>query len=345
MYDDLGGDDLLPGFVDVGSLRRQSPRGALLLGFAPRVLPQRLVQGSRPQCPDDGSTSTSQRREARVKAHPGTSGIYFPDRTGTTRCRTSGRTAATSRTQNDDGSWTAQLESDGSIAGLNQIQQVMQNSSVAPKDGDETDPQVPWCENKIGQLSAPSWVNVVDPRAPADADAPGCPKQEDNLGVFALPGMDGGAARVFAGGSNLAISANSQHPRTSPYDALKIMLSDDYQTILGNAGLVPAEAVACAAPSAPTRSRRRPSRAAANAKLTPAPPNWADVERAGVMQDLFVQVAQGGDVTSAGRRGRRQDQLDPQRLSRSPHCATQQPHEKGWWPVLGGPPPSRCPTP
>ena len=36
--------------------------------------------------------------------------------------------------------------------------------------------------------------------------------------------------------------------------------------------------------------------AAGNAKLTPASPNWADVEAAGILQDLFVNIAQGGDV-------------------------------------------------
>jgi N,N'-diacetylchitobiose transport system substrate-binding protein len=94
----------------------------------------------------------------------------------------------------------------------------MQQASMAPKDGKETNPQVPYCEDKIAQLSAPSWVkwSIL---APADADAPGCPKQEKNLGVFALPGMDGGPAQVFAGGSNLAVSADSDHPDLA-YDAL-----------------------------------------------------------------------------------------------------------------------------
>ena len=36
--------------------------------------------------------------------------------------------------------------------------------------------------------------------------------------------------------------------------------------------------------------------AAANAKLTPASPKWADVEAARVLQDFFVQLANGGDA-------------------------------------------------
>ncbi|HAN24106.1 MAG TPA: sugar transporter, partial [Microbacterium ginsengisoli] len=36
--------------------------------------------------------------------------------------------------------------------------------------------------------------------------------------------------------------------------------------------------------------------AAANAKLTPASPKWADVEAKGILQDFFVQLANGGDA-------------------------------------------------
>ena len=36
--------------------------------------------------------------------------------------------------------------------------------------------------------------------------------------------------------------------------------------------------------------------AASNAKLTPAAPNWAQVEGSRVLEDLFVDIAKGGDV-------------------------------------------------
>ena len=38
--------------------------------------------------------------------------------------------------------------------------------------------------------------------------------------------------------------------------------------------------------------------AAANAKLTPASPKWADVEASRVLQDFFVKLANGGDAAS-----------------------------------------------
>ena len=41
--------------------------------------------------------------------------------------------------------------------------------------------------------------------------------------------------------------------------------------------------------------------AAANAKLTPASPNWAEVEAKGLLQDFFVQIANGGDTASLAK--------------------------------------------
>ena len=92
------------------------------------------------------------------------------------------------------------------------------------------------------------------------------------------------------------ISAKSAHP-TLAKSALAIIESPEYQTILAGAGLVPALTslggkVAAATPELATVI----ADAAANAKLTPASPKWADVEASRVLQDFFVQLAKGGDV-------------------------------------------------
>jgi N,N'-diacetylchitobiose transport system substrate-binding protein len=171
----------------------------------------------------------------------------------------------------------------------------MTKASTAPKDGNETNPQVGYCEGTSLQLSAPSWVkwSIL---APADAETPGCPDEESNLGVYALPGANGGAAQVFAGGSNIAVAAKSAHPGLA-LKALEIILSDEFQTIYGQNGLVPAK-VSLAGTLGTDEVAKAISSAAGNARLTPASPKWADVEASGALTDFFVQVAQGGDVTA-----------------------------------------------
>ena len=193
----------------------------------------------------------------------------------------------------DGDEWDAQLSSPESVAGLEQVQQVMQ-SSLAPKDGDETESWVPFREEQAATLSVPSWAywSIVADEDQAETAL------TNTLGFYALPGKDGGAAQVFAGGSNIAISANTQDEELSK-SALSIMLSDEYQSILAENGLVPAktslgEQVAAATPELAAVI----ADAAANAKLTPASPKWADVEAARLLQDFFVQIANGGDVQS-----------------------------------------------
>ncbi|HET8956939.1 MAG TPA: extracellular solute-binding protein [Microcella sp.] len=290
-YDALGGDDLLPGFVEAGSYD-----GAFYA--APYYSGARVVFYDTALYDELGlSVPTTleeyiENGEAITAAKPDVSGIYFPGQdwyNALPYIWESGGEIATF----ENGEWVPGFSSPESIAGLELVQRVMTNASVAPKDGNEAEAQVPYCAGVIGHLSAPSWFkwSIL---APADAEAPGCPDKEATLGVFALPGIDGDPAQVFAGGSNIAVSANSANPELAKA-ALAIMLSEEYQSILGGAGLVPA-LVSLGDTIGTDATAEAISAAASNAKLTPASPAWAEVEAAGVLQDFFVKIAQGGDV-------------------------------------------------
>jgi len=290
-YEALGGDDLLPGFVEAGSYDGKFYAAPLYSG-------SRLVYYKKDALAAAGLTVPTtldeyiSNAQALAAANPGKSGIWWPGQDWYNALpyiwENGGEIAVP-----DGEEWDAQLSSPESIAGLEQVQEVMTTASLAPKDGNETSPEVGFCDGTSLQLSAPSWVkwSIL---APADAEAPGCPDQEENLGVYALPGMDGGAAQVFAGGSNIGISAKSAHPELA-LSALEIILSDEFQTIYGENGLVPAK-LSLADTLGTDEVAQAIAAAAGNAKLTPASPNWADVEASGILTDLFVNIAQGGDV-------------------------------------------------
>ena len=290
-YEDLGGDDLLPGFVEAGSYDGKFYAAPLYSGARLVFYKKDALAASGLSVPTtlDEYIANGEKLAA---DNPGKSGIWWPGQDWYNALpyiwENGGEVAVP-----DGEEWDAQLSSDESIAGLEQVQQVMTNASRAPKDGNETSPEVGFCDGTTLQLSAPSWVkwSIL---APADAEAPGCPDQEANLGVYALPGMDGGAAQVFAGGSNIGVSAKSAHPELA-VDALEIILSDEFQTIYGENGLVPAK-LSLADTLGTDEVAQAIAAAAGNAKLTPASPKWADVEAAGILQDLFVNIAQGGDV-------------------------------------------------
>ena len=191
--------------------------------------------------------------------------------------------------------WDAQFASEESLAGLTQLQEVYLNATNAPADGDEADPQVPFCAGEIGYLSAPGWVkwSIL---APADAENPGCPDTYGaDLAAFPLPGMKAGeTAPIFAGGSNIAVAQKSDSPEMAQA-ALEIILSEGYQKLLAEGGLTPG--LISAAQYLPDDAiTQAQATALANSKFTPMSPNWGEVEKALLIPDALVAIAQGGDV-------------------------------------------------
>jgi N,N'-diacetylchitobiose transport system substrate-binding protein len=288
-YEALGGDDLLPGFTEAGSYDGK-------FFAAPYYSGARIVFYNTAQYEAAGVEVPTTLEEyvdnagTLADALPGVSGVWYPGQDWYNALPFIWENGGEVAVQDGD-TWDAQFSSPESLKGLEQVQALME-SSTAPKDGDETELWVPFREEKAATISAPSWAywSIVADEDQAETAL------TNTLGTFALPGADGGAAQVFAGGSNIAISAKSAHP-TLAKSALAIIESPEYQTILAGAGLVPSltslgDKVAAATPELATVI----ADAAANAKLTPASPKWADVEASRVLQDFFVQLASGGDA-------------------------------------------------
>ncbi len=101
-------------------------------------------------------------------------------------------------------------------------------------------------------------------------------------------------APVFAGGSNVAVSATTPSPELAE-DVLRVVFSDEYQTMLAEAGLGPARGEFTDLMMEDVFGRTL-VRTAAASKLTPAAPGWAAIEEAGVYEDLFARIAEGEDV-------------------------------------------------
>lgn len=290
--DDLGGDDLLPGFVKAGTWEDTlyaAPyyAGSRIVFYSAQVLGGTPV----PTTLDEYVATAKQLRT------PERSGVWFPGQDWYNVLPFVWENGGFVAEVDDDGTWRAGFSSPGGIAGLETVQDLMTNASNAPKDGDESELQVPFCAGQTTFLSAPNWIRWSI-QAPADAEAPGCPDTYgSDLHAFALPGATAGTpAKVFAGGSNVAVAARSANVDLAK-DALAIMLSDEYQTILAENSMIPAKrSLAAALPD--DEFTRAAAAAAANAELTPATPRWGDVESRKVIQDALVRIAQGADVAS-----------------------------------------------
>ena len=121
----------------------------------------------------------------------------------------------------------------------------------------------------------------------------------DKVGAFALPGAAAGTtAPAFLGGSNLAISAKSEHQDLA-LDLLKIMTAKGYQTQFAQAGTVARAEVA-----ARTGQRRRGGEGAGHRGLEqpvrPLQRRTGPASKAStVLPDMLVSIAQGGDLQAA----------------------------------------------
>lgn len=289
---DLGGDDLLPGFVDGATVDGATYAVPYYAGSKYIFYRKDLLEEAGLEVPttlEEFVQTAVALKEANPKP-ANFSGFWFPGqdwRNGAAFVWAAGGDLATE----DGGEWTPALSSPESVAGLEMAQELFEKASGAPKDGNEADPWTPFCAGEVGMMSTPGWVKGL-----IEAEDTGCPDTfAKQMGVFALPGADGSPAPVLLGGSDIAIAAKSPNQDLAQ-DAVALMLSDDYQTILAEAGLTPAKE-SLASLLGDDDYAAATIEAASNAKLTPAAPGWANVEGSRVLEDLFSAIAQGGDVT------------------------------------------------
>lgn len=181
--------------------------------------------------------------------------------------------------------WVGQLSSPESIEALTELQDLYTNASKAPKDGEDAEPWTAFNNGDAAMFMAPGWA-----RWSISEDL------TENVGAMALPGTDGGAAPVFAGGSNIAISAASPDQDLA-LEALKLIASEDYQTMLAKNGLGPSNSDYNDL-IGDDEFAEAGRAAASNAKLTPASAGWAGVETDRIMEEFFAKIAQGGDVAT-----------------------------------------------
>jgi len=287
--EDLGGDDLLPGFVEGATIDGKTYAVPYYAGSTYVFYRKDLFQEAGIEVPTtmDEFVATAIALKA-ANDQPDFSGYWLPGqdwRDGAAFLWDAGGDFASA----DGDGWQGTLGSPESIEGLTTFQTLFTEASGAPADANEADPVTPFCAGKIGMMSRPGWVMglLTDPEA-------GCPELAEQVGVFALPGSDGEPAPVLLGGSDIAVAAQTPNQDLAR-DIVALMLSDEYQGILAENGLTPAR-TSLQSLLGDDEFAQATIEAASNAKLTPAAANWATVEGTRILEDLFSQIAQGGDV-------------------------------------------------
>jgi N,N'-diacetylchitobiose transport system substrate-binding protein len=299
--EDLGGDDLLPSFVEIGSYdgRFYAPpyysAGRVVMStskIAGQTVPQTLAEYV--------AAGVNLKDKSKSKL----SGIYLPGRDWYDVMPFVWESGGFIAKQEDDGTGKAGFSSSGGLIGLVQAQNVMRKANdqkVGPADSDESDGAKIFCKGQIGYLAAPPWNAATIQSAKKDGGCQDTFGKPDDFVAFALPGKEKGTvAATFAGGSNLGIAAKSKNPELA-YQVLKIMTSPGYQDLMALNGFIPAR-ISSSANLPQDALTLASAQAAQNAVLTPASPNWATVEAKEYLQKAFAEIAAGGDVPTIAKK-------------------------------------------
>ena len=301
LYGELGGDKLLKSFVDVGAV--DGKNYALPYYFGSRYVFYRkdLYSAAGVEVP----TTLPQLTEVAQKLHTDSlSGFYIGGedwRNGISWIFAHGGGLA----QKDGDTWKSTLSDAKSVEGLKALQELYTSASNAPvTEADST----PWVNiNTQPNAAAPESATIIAPGwahwsigdlapDPKDDTKTVATWNDDVFGVYVLPGVDGGVAPVFAGGSNIAISAASKN-QAGARKLLKIIFSPEYQKMLGENGLGPANSDYVSS-LGDDQFAKALIESALGSKLTPAAPGWAAVEGSGLLEEFFGKVNAGGDVES-----------------------------------------------
>lgn len=302
LYDELGGDNLLQSFVEVGEV--DGKNYTLPYYFGSRYVFARSdvfaeAGVSQPTTLDEFNAAVATIAEKNPRGIDNFSGFWLGGqdwRNGISWIFANGGDIA----KNEGGKWVATLDSPESLKGLEQLQALYQTASKAPNDAKD---ESIWtyvndsdtrddAETTLGAASilAPGWAHW----SIGDLDGDARVWNDDKFAAYPLPGNDGNPAPVFAGGSNIGISAQTQHPELAK-DLMRIIFSEEYQTLLGQNGLGPANKNYVSA-LGDDQFAKALIDSAANSKLTPAAPGWAAIEAKSIMEEFFAQIRDASDL-------------------------------------------------
>lgn len=299
MYDELGGAGLLQSFVNVGEVDGKNFALPYYFGSRYNFYRKDVYEAAGVSVP---TTLAEFSTNAAALTTDSMSGFYIGGsdwRNGISWIFANGGELA----KQDGDQWVSTLSDPNSIKGLTQLQELYKSSSLAPVNEFDSTPWVNLNDNEstgapeAATIIAPSWASCCIGDAGTDDDGNATNTWNDDLnGIFVLPGVDGGAAPVFAGGSNIAVSAASTN-QDAAKQLMTIIFSEGYQTMLAGAGLGPGNLdYTSALPDDQFSTALVES--ASNSKLTPAAPGWAAVEGSGLLEEFFGKVNDGGDVAA-----------------------------------------------
>lgn len=315
MYDELGGSNLLQSFVEVGKVGDQNFTLPYYFGSRYMFYRKDVWAAAGQELPttlDGFNEAVVAITAANPKGIKDFSGFFLGGqdwRDGISWIFANGGEIA----KYDGGKWVATLDDPNTLKGMEQLQNLYRNASHAPSDMKDANQyqyinDADEVKNEAGEVEAdlslaaatimaPGWAHwSIGDLVKNDEGEMVREWNDDLFGVFVLPGNDEKPAPVFAGGSNIGISAQTQEPELAK-ELLRIIFSEDYQEMLGKNGLGPADQ-RYVDTLGDDQFAKALIESASNSKLTPAAPGWAAIESANLMEELFSSIRDADDLSA-----------------------------------------------
>ena len=318
MYEDLGGSNLLQSFVAAGQVADKNYTLPYYFGSRYMFIRKDIWSQAGVTLPttlDEFNSAVATIAQKNPAGIANFSGFYLGGqdwRNGISWIFANGGDIATVK----DGKWTATLDSANSLKGLEQLQAIYQTASHAPNDARDSNQYIYLNDDDAiagataadaatpvslaaATIMAPGWAHWSIGIKGTKDDKVTRTWDDNTFGVFALPGNDGKPAPVFAGGSNIGISATSKNPGLAK-TLLKIIFSKGYQEMLGKNGLGPANSTYVSS-LGDDEFAKALIESASNSKLTPAAPGWASVEASNVLEEFFSKIKDAPDLSALAK--------------------------------------------
>ncbi|WP_336644722.1 extracellular solute-binding protein [Microbacterium sp. USHLN186] len=294
LKDALGGDDLIPSFVDASTVDGKiyaypfyaGARGVYyrtdLFEQAGIAVPQTIGEfdeavAALQQANPEGVADFSGMYLAAVDVH-GVGSYLFSH--------------GFEYAEKDGDKWVGQASSPASLAALESLQSTFENGTTYALDSQAGQKSFEryFNEGTTGVLIGTGNIGTKIDQALWD---------DKKVGVIAIPSDEPGVAgATFAGGSNIGLATNSQNPALAK-KALETIFAEGFQTRLAEEGWVPGNTGYADSVAGPFGEIA--GEIITNSKLTPNSPEWGVTFGGAQLSEFFTRIAKGEDVKATAK--------------------------------------------
>lgn len=294
LKDTLGGDDLIPSFVDASTVDGKVYAypfyaGARGVYYRTDLFEQAGIEA--PQTIAEFDDAVAALQKANPEGTADFSGMYLAavDVHGIgSYLFAHGFEYA----KKDGDKWVGQASSPASIAALESLQSTFQNGTKYALDSQAGQKSFEryFNEGTTGVLIGTGNIGTKIDQALWD---------DEKVGVIAIPSDEPGVAgATFAGGSNIGLATNSQNPQLAK-KALETIFDEGFQTRLAEEGWVPGNTAYSESVTGPFGEIA--GDIITNSKLTPNSPEWGVTFGGAQLSEFFTRIAKGEDVKATAK--------------------------------------------